>query len=96
MKIFYLGIDVAKAKLDCSLLLDDTGLKRKSKKVTNSQTGFSELLTWLVKQSVKLTDLHVTMEATGSYHEQAAQALHDAGVAVSIVNPVQVKALGAT
>lgn len=90
----YLGIDVAKAKLDCALLLDETGLKRKSKKVSNNQTGFSELLAWLVKQGIKLTDLHVTMEATGVYHEQAAQALHDAGITVSIVNPAQVNALG--
>ncbi|MCX8566971.1 MAG: Transposase [Glomeribacter sp. 1016415] len=94
--MYYLGIDVAKAKLDCSLLLDETGLKRKSKKVTNSQAGFSELLTWLAKQGIELTELHVTMEATGGYHEQAAQALHDAGVAVSIVNPAQIKALGKT
>lgn len=63
--MFYLGIDVSKAKLDCSLLLDNTGLKRKSKKVINSQTGFTELLTWLAKQGIKLVDLHVTMEATG-------------------------------
>ncbi len=80
--MFYLGIDVAKAKLDCSLLLDETGLKRKSKKVANSQTGLTELLTWLAKQEIKLADLHVTMEATGIYHEQAAQTLCDAGVAV--------------
>ena len=31
------------------------------------------------------------MEATGVYHEQAALALADAGVMVSIVNPAQVK-----
>lgn len=94
--MFYLGIDVAKAKLDCSLLLDETGLKRKSKKVANNQTGLTELLTWLAKQEVKLTDLHVTMEATGVYHEQAAQTLYDAGVTVSIANPAQVKSLGNT
>ncbi len=94
--MYYLGIDVAKAKLDCSLLLDETGLKRKSKKVANSQTGFGELLTWLAKQGIKFTDLHVTMEATGIYHEQVAQALYDAGTTVSIVNPAQIKALGKT
>lgn len=94
--MFYLGIDVAKAKLDCSLLLDETGLKRKSKKVANNQTGLTELLTWLTKQAIKLADLHVTMEATGVYHEQAAQTLYDAGVTVSIANPAQVKSLGNT
>ncbi|CAG9933671.1 protein of unknown function [Candidatus Nitrotoga arctica] len=34
------------------------------------------------------------MEATGIYHEQAVMALVDAGVMVSIVNPVQVKDFG--
>ncbi|WP_269471773.1 IS110 family transposase [Mycoavidus cysteinexigens] len=42
---------------------------------------------------VKLADLPVTMEATGVYHEQAAQTLYDAGVTVSIANPAQVKSL---
>ncbi len=94
--MFYLGIDVAKAKLDCALLLDETGLKRKSKKVANSQTGFAELLTWLTKQGIKLADLHVTIEATGVYHEQAAQTIYDAGAIISIINPVQVKSLANT
>ena len=31
------------------------------------------------------------MEATGIYHEQAAIALHDAGITVSIANPAHVK-----
>lgn len=94
--MFYLGIDISKAKLDCSLLLDETGLKRKSKKVVNSQTGYTELLTWLAKQGHQPTDLHITMEATGVYHEQAAQTLHNAGAIVSIVNPAQVKSLGSS
>ena len=34
------------------------------------------------------------MEGTGVYHEQAALALADAGVTVSIVNPAQVKDFG--
>lgn len=35
--------------------------------------------------------LHAVMEATGVYHELAAQALFEAGVTVSIVNSAQVK-----
>jgi transposase len=94
--MFYVGIDVAKAKLDCSLLVDETGFKRKSKKVANNQAGVVELLEFLAKHSIQPADLHVTLEATGIYHEQAAQALYDAGATVFIVNPAQVKALGNT
>ena len=89
--MFYIGIDVSKAKLDCSLLMDVTNNKRKSKVVINSKTGISDLLVWTNKQHVPNDKLHAILEGTGVYHEQAAQALHDAGVLVSIVNPAQVR-----
>jgi transposase len=89
--MFYIGIDVSKAKLDCSLLTDATNNKRKSKVVINSTTGISDLLVWTNKQLVQNDQLHAILEGTGVYHEQAAQALHNAGVLVSIVNPAQVR-----
>lgn len=92
--MFFIGIDVSKAKLDCSLLLDVASGKRKSKSVANSKSGVIGLLAWCTQQIVVATDLHAIMEGTGSYHEQAALALFDAGVTVSIVNPAQVKDFG--
>jgi len=92
--MFYLGMDVAKAKLDCCLLLDEVSSKRKTKVVSNNKSGIADLLTWVARQKVSLEDLHVVMEATGVYHEQAAIALADANVVVSIVNPAQVKDFG--
>ncbi len=91
--MFYLGMDVAKAKLDCCLLLDEAG-RRKSKVVSNAKSGIADLLVWVAKQHVSPSELHVVMEGTGVYHEQAALALADAGVTVSIVNPAQVKDFG--
>lgn len=87
----YLGIDVAKAKLDCCLLLDVTTCKRKTKSIPNNNTGFAELIIWLGKQHLSLPEVHIIMESTGVYHEQAAIALHEAGVRVSITNPAQVR-----
>lgn len=92
--MFFIGIDVSKAKLDCSLLLDVTSGKRKTKTVANSKAGGSDLLAWCVKQAVIVADLHAIMEGTGVYHEQAALALFDAGTIVSIVNPAQAKDFG--
>ncbi len=89
--MLYLGIDVAKAKLDCSLLLDPASGKRKAKSVANTQTGFAELLQWLHKQDLAPSGIHAIIEGTGVYHEQAAMALCDAGVTISIVNPAQVR-----
>jgi transposase len=92
--MLFLGIDVAKAKLDCSLLLDVASGKRRAKTVANSQAGVSELLTWCAKQHAANHELHAILEGTGVYHEQAALALADAGVTVSIVNPAQIKDFG--
>lgn len=92
--MIYLGMDVAKAKLDCCLLLDEASGKRKSKVVSNTKAGIAELLTWTAKHGCSPKGLHVVMEGTGVYHEQAALTLADAGVGVSIVNPAQVKAFG--
>lgn len=89
--MFYLGIDVAKAKLDCCLLLDPESTKRKSKSVANTRAGFATLLEWLARNGVSPAQLHAVMEGTGVYHEQAALALADAGVTVSIVNPAQIR-----
>lgn len=91
--MFYLGIDVSKAKLDCCLL-DEAGDRRKSKVVANSGAGVAVLLEWADRQGVSAPQLHVVMEATGVYHEQAAVALAGAGVVVSIINPAQVKDFG--
>lgn len=90
MDTFYLGIDVAKAKLDCALRL--TNGKYKNKVVENSPQGFKSLGEWLTKQQATL--LHVCMEATGVYWEAAAEYLVDRGMIVSVVNPAQVKAFG--
>lgn len=87
----YLGIDVAKAKLDCCLLLELQSCKRKTKSFSNNNTGFTELAHWLDKQQISASDTHAVMEGTGVYHERAAIALHDAGMKVSIINPAQAR-----
>jgi transposase len=85
-----LGIDVSKAKLDVALLKADG--KYRSKVFSNDETGFAGLLQWIeVHVPGGKADVHVCMEATGSYHEALALFLHDQGIAVSVVNPLLVK-----
>jgi transposase len=88
--MFFLGIDVSKAKLDCALLGVEAD-KRKTKVVPNSIAGVQTLLQWCAKQGAQPAQLHAVLEPTGQYHEQAATALHDASVSVSMVNPAQVR-----
>jgi len=92
MSLYFLGIDVAKAKLDCTLRLPNG--KSRAKVVPNSPEGFSQLTAWL--DSKDALDTHVCMEATGVYWESIAQFLSTQGFTVSVVNPAQIKAYGAS
>lgn len=88
----YIGIDVSKRKLDCAWLRDpDTG-KVKTKVFGNDAAGHASVLTWLWQQTGAPADpIHIVMEATGVYHEALAQALYEAGLGVSVVNPAQAR-----
>ena len=86
MKDFVLGVDIAKRKFDAALLING---KLKHKVFTNDKEGFSELIVWLKKYGVD--HVHGCMEASGTYGEELAIFLHEAGHTVSIVNPVRIK-----
>ena len=93
MRNFNLGIDVAKAKLDCTLRRPDG--KCRDKVVENNLNGFKNLCVWLNKQTANtISDIHVCMEATGVYWENVAEYLVAQGLTVSVMNPVQIKAFG--
>lgn len=91
MHTFHLGVDVAKAKLDCALRLPDG--KYKHKVIGNDAKGFATLSDWLTRHGA--TKAHVCMEATGIYWEAAAEYLTSHDMVVSVVNPAQIKAFGA-
>jgi transposase len=84
------GVDISKMKLDAAWLRADG--KYRSKVFTNNASGFADMLRWLdLHLPGGKADAHVCMEATGTYHEGLAFFLHDQAVAVSVVNPLQVK-----
>lgn len=87
-----LGIDIAKAKFACALLTADGTVRHKS--CENTPTGFAELAAWLQRQRV--TRVHATLEATGTYGEALAIWLADAGHVVSVVNPTIIHAYART
>lgn len=84
-----LGIDVGKNELH-ALLLQGERTARKS--VSNTPTGHEQLLRWLSNR--KAAQVHICLEATGSYGIGVAEFLHDQGHMVSVVNPTQIKAFG--
>jgi transposase len=82
----FLGIDISKAHFDVALLNDG---KMKTKKFENDSSGYKALSAWLLKANVE--DLHACMEATGTYGEALATYLHEQRIAISVVNPAQIK-----
>ncbi len=82
-----LGLDISKETID-GFLLSERG--EAWKQIANNSKGIEQLKRWLVNRHVR--ELHVCMEATGTYYENVAEALADAGYVVSVVNPLQVKA----
>jgi len=83
------GIDVAKRKVDIALVIKG---KVRRKVCKNSQEGFKEACQWLSRHAG--SHVHACMEATGSYGDDLAIALIEAGHTVSMVNPAQVAAFG--
>lgn len=92
MTTHYIGIDVSKAKLDLAWLKDIDKNKVKTKVFKNEHADYPNLINWLkANVTENLSDIHMTVEATGVYHENLAYYLHDQGLAVSIVNPAFVR-----
>lgn len=77
------GIDVAKAQVDVSVL----GAMLEAQRFDNEAEGHSALAAALAPLGVAL----VVMEATGGYEAALACALQAAGLAVAIVNPKQAR-----
>jgi transposase len=77
------GIDVAKAHVDVSVL----GVKLDVQRFDNDADGHSALVAALQPFAVSL----VVMEATGGYEAAIACALQAAGLSVAVVNPRQAR-----
>lgn len=78
----YIGIDVCKKWLDIAIHPDGH-----CERFENTGKGFKKLIRWLSCRKVAL----IVMEATGKLHRKAHRALHGAGFAVAIVNPLRAR-----
>lgn len=84
----YVGIDVSKEWLDVALLRESQAAEKGH--FDNNTTGFHQLHHFLKKRKLKTGQ--VCLEATGYYGLEVALYLHQAGYAVSVVNPARIKA----
>ena len=84
------GIDICKAWLDVHMLPAETVLR-----VPNTAKGHKQLMASMKGFRIRI----ITIEATGKFHRSVHRALHAAGFAVVVVNPLRARlfaeALGA-
>lgn len=84
----YLGIDVAKKKVDVALRGSEGKVREKA--VANTAAGATALLAWVARYHTG--PVHACLEATGTYGIALAERLADAGYVVSLVNPARIAA----
>lgn len=85
------GIDVSKGKSTVAVLQPGGVIVRKPFDVPHTSRDFNQLISYI---SYLNGDTRVVMECTGRYHEPMANALSDAGLFVTIVNPHLIKDFG--
>ena len=81
LKSLFAGIDVGAEEL--ILVIRKNSTPSKAQKFANTPADRARL----VKKLAKLPGIILCLEATGSYHFDLSVALHDAGVALMVVNP---------
>jgi transposase len=79
----FVGIDVAKAKLDLCLIHDDASKPPLHRQFDNSPQGFQAIIDLLAKYRIAC----ITLEATGGYERKLGLALQVANLPIAIVNP---------
>jgi len=83
---FYAGIDIAKATLEL-------GLGGTSSSASNDPKGHARIIKLLVAAEAARPGykIHVILEATGGYEAALVEALHGAGLRLSIIQPSRVR-----
>lgn len=79
--MYYVGIDVGKAKLDIAFDQDN---KIKHQVIENEENA---ILTLLEKLTALASDLHFILEATASYHYTLCYMLKERAIAFTILSP---------
>ena len=88
----YFGIDVAKERLDCAVIVHGRERPIGQKSFPNTLDGIERAAAWVMKVSkAEILEIHAVLEPTAAYHELAARLLASKGMTVSLVNPAQIR-----
>ena len=89
-KRYFMGIDIAKATFDFCLLSTDGALLWRGR-FSNDSSGIKQFLAQLGAGRWKPSLIHFALESSGVYGKALIAALHQVSLAVSVLNPAQVK-----
>ncbi len=91
MTVFF-GIDVAKEKLDCAVVVHNRQRPIGQKAFPNTPDGIERAAAWVMKVCrAEAFEVHAVLEPTAAYHELAAWLLAAKGMTVSLANPAQIR-----
>lgn len=94
---WFIGIDVSKATLDAALCHQDSPDQFFHQQFANTTAGFKQMLAWLKKQKIVMSQSFFCMEHTGSYTLALCCFLQDQGLSYNLVSPLHLKkSLGIT
>jgi transposase len=84
----FVGIDIAATSASIACATDPRTVEA-AFTIAQTPTGFTDLQTRLAHRGVPRGEILVVLEATNTYWMPLALQLHDAGYAVSVINPAQ-------
>ncbi|PVE20261.1 IS110 family transposase, partial [Microvirga sp. KLBC 81] len=91
MTVFF-GIDVAKERLDCAVVVHDRQRPIGQQSFSHTPDGIERAAAWAMKASKSdHFEIHAILEPTAAYHALAARLLAAKGMTVSLVNPAQIR-----
>ncbi len=93
--LLFIGIDVASKSAQVRWLTA-TGVSAEGMSIAQTPDGHTALCAQLLKLCPQPSQVHVTIEATGSLYVHLAHALHAAGFAVSVINALRVRRFAET
>ncbi len=84
----FVGIDIAAASASVACAIDPRTVEP-AFTIAQTPAGFTDLVTRLQRRKLPAAAILVVLEATNTYWMSLALHLHDAGYAVSVINPAQ-------
>jgi len=90
--MMFIGIDISKEKIDLSWLRDQLTNKIKTKVFKNKHQDFEKIEKWLLNTTKSVaSELVITLEPTGVYHEALMYFLHEQGFNIILANTGKAK-----